>query len=474
MMLQHLAPRARHSRILAACVAVLALASASLTTPHQAAAAEPPSLPSGVAPLQPPLLQKDDLVAICGDSITARKIYSVYVQTYLLTAAAGQNANAMQFGWGGETAPGFLKRVENDVLRFKPTIATTCYGMNDGGYGPVRGGTVTTYKNALRDVVSKFKAAGVRTIVIGSPGVVDTKAWAGKKKDTTPEVYNNTLSELAGAARSLAETEGCRFADVHAVMADTMKRAKTAKGEDYIVAGTDGVHPTDNGHLIMAYAFLRALGCDGNVGTITVDLKAGTAEGTEGQKIAGTAPATAAAGPGVKVDIESSRYPFCFPPNKDAHSAASILEFLPFQADLNRYTLVVTNIPEGAKTLKVTWGNATRTLPVADLARGINLAEEFRNDNPLIPAFAKVMAAVREQQELEGEIVMGQLNKLMTWRKFLRDDDDDNAKDKEALAEIEILANAFTKRLNTQRQQTATLSATAAPARHSLTVEVAE
>ncbi len=28
--------------------------------------------------------------------------------------------------------------------------------------------------------------------------------------------------------------------------------------------GRDGVHPDRNGHLVMAYAFLKALGCDGN------------------------------------------------------------------------------------------------------------------------------------------------------------------------------------------------------------------
>ena len=40
----------------------------------------------------------------------------------------------------------------------------------------------------------------------------------------------------------------------------------------YHVAGADGVHPAANGHLIIAYAFLKALGCDGNIGTIKVDL----------------------------------------------------------------------------------------------------------------------------------------------------------------------------------------------------------
>ncbi len=40
-----------------------------------------------------------------------------------------------------------------------------------------------------------------------------------------------------------------------------------------------------NGHLVMAYAYLKGLGCDGNIGTITVDLDAKKAEATDGHKI---------------------------------------------------------------------------------------------------------------------------------------------------------------------------------------------
>ena len=43
---------------------------------------------------------------------------------------------ARQFGWSGETAEGFRQRMTNDCLLFKPTVATTCYGMNDYRYRP--------------------------------------------------------------------------------------------------------------------------------------------------------------------------------------------------------------------------------------------------------------------------------------------------------------------------------------------------
>ena len=49
--------------------------------------------------------------------------------------------------------------------------------------------------------------------------------------------------------------------------------------------GPDGVHPRLNGHLVMAYAFLKALGCDGNIGTITVQGDLNQATGSPGQQI---------------------------------------------------------------------------------------------------------------------------------------------------------------------------------------------
>ena len=80
------------------------------------------------------VLKPGDRLAICGDSITEQKMYSRIMETYLTVCAPELAITVRQYGWGGETAPGFLRRMTNDCLRFKPTIATTCYGMNDHGY----------------------------------------------------------------------------------------------------------------------------------------------------------------------------------------------------------------------------------------------------------------------------------------------------------------------------------------------------
>ena len=82
------------------------------------------------------LLRKGDRLAIIGDSITEQKMYSRLIETYLTVCWPELQITARQYGWSGEKADGFLRRMDQDCLRFEPTIATLCYGMNDAKYRP--------------------------------------------------------------------------------------------------------------------------------------------------------------------------------------------------------------------------------------------------------------------------------------------------------------------------------------------------
>src|ERR1700722_14103325 len=73
-------------------------------------------------------LKPGENVAIIGDSITEQKQYSVYMEDYLIACQPVSGLHTMQFGWSGETASGFARRMENDCFRYHPTAATTCYG----------------------------------------------------------------------------------------------------------------------------------------------------------------------------------------------------------------------------------------------------------------------------------------------------------------------------------------------------------
>jgi hypothetical protein len=178
-------------------------------------------------------------------------------------------------------------------------------------------------------------------------------------------------------------------------MVDVMTKAEQKFGSKYHVAGGDGVHPANNGHLVMAYAFLKALGCDGDIGTITVEMAGGKAEATEGHQIVSSS--------GGEVVVESKRYPFCFYGDNpsDPNTTRPILQFLPFNQDLNRFTLIV----KGASgSVKVTWGDRSKQFDGEQLAKGINLAAEFL-DNPFNIPFASVHKEVQAQQNYETPLI---------------------------------------------------------------------
>ena len=347
-------------------------------------------------------LQKGDYVAVVGDSITEQKKYSAFIEEYLVMCQPAEDLRQTQFGWSGETSWGFESRMKNDMLRFKPTVATTCFGMNDGGYSPMNDDKARRYRDAQTRIVRQMKEAGVRFIVVGSPGCVDVATFRGRNR-AQADMYNKTLGSLRDIAREVAQSEGVAFADVFDPMFEVMTKAEAKYGPEYHVAGGDGVHPDNNGHLVMAYAFLKGLGCNGDLGTITLNLADNKAEATGGHKVLSTSAGS--------VEIESTRYPFCFPSDdpKKTDSARGVLEFFPFNQDLNRLTLVVSGLHSGKA--KVTWGTTGKTFDAAELAKGINLAAEFP-DNPFAEPFRKVAQQVQRKQEYETPLVKGVINEI--------------------------------------------------------------
>ena len=337
------------------------------------------------------LLKTGDRYAICGDSITEQKMYSRLLEAYLAAARPDLQVECRQYGWSGEQAGGFLKRMDNDVLRFKPTIATTCYGMNDFRYVPQDDAIAATYRQNQTAVVRKFKEAGAR-VVLGSSGTIHSvPPWVKTAKGTWQEL-NLALLNFRNINIEVAQAEQVAFADVYWPMLVKGHEARAKHGEGFKLEGNDGVHPGWAGHVMMATAFLEGLGLRGDVGQIDVDLASGKANARYGQRIMKTDAGV--------VSLRSFRIPASFEPGdvtKDGTIAAGVA-LADFQKKLNRLTLRVA----GTKTaqVKVTWGDVAKIFTAAELAKGVNLAAEFPQ-NPTSQAFAKIWKAVAEKQAYE-------------------------------------------------------------------------
>ena len=340
------------------------------------------------------ILPANARVAVIGDSITEQKLYSKYVEAYLLACTGRTDIRVFQFGWSGERAGGFAARLQNDLAVFKPNVATTCYGMNDGSYKPYAPEIGAEYEKNMRLVLDGLKQAGVQAVAVGSPGGVDPDFF--KRPTVSGAVYNDNLAQLRDIARKLAAERGLPFANVHDTMLTALPKAKAALGREYAPFGGDGFHPSAAGQLLMAEAFLKALGFDGDLGTITVDLK-GSGSATAGHQVL---PVRLPPG---TVQVASTRWPFCFDADpKSAGSTRSILPFTRFNEDLNRLTLKVKNLD--APKAKVRWGEQVREFKREQLEAGINLAAEFER-TPFDAAFAGLINALTQKQAFETVLV---------------------------------------------------------------------
>jgi lysophospholipase L1-like esterase len=370
---------------------LLALASSSFAKESSALPPELSDYQLTPAPRPSVTLKKGDRLAICGDSITEYKMYSVLIETYLTACLPELGVTCRQYGWSGEQAGGFLARMENDVLRFKPTVATSCYGMNDFRYVPFDEAIAAEYRKNQTAIARNFKQAGAR-YVIGSSGIIDSVPHWVKTAKGTKKDLNLSLSKFRNIARDVAVAENVGFADVYRPMLVTDFNAKKTFGETFQVSGKDGVHPDWAGHAIMAYAFLTALGIDGDLGTITLNDSDGTASATGGHEIISAADG--------KITVLSKR--LAFAPGSGANdndaSLRAGMALVAFDQELNRFILKLTK-PKSS-SYKVTWGAAAKTFTAEQLKSGIHLAAEFHG-NPLVAPFKKIQAAVLAKQTYE-------------------------------------------------------------------------
>lgn len=340
------------------------------------------------------LLRKGDRLAIIGDSITEQKMYSRMIETYLTVCLPHLEIQTRQLGWSGETAERFLKRMDQDCLRFRPTIATLCYGMNDAKYRPFDFNNSLWFANHYGAIADRLQQTGAR-VILGSPGCAGKIAKWTKSKAGTLDEHNQHLCALRDLIIEIAGEKRVGFADVFWPMyvAQVEGDAKYSSDDDpYEVAGNDGIHPGWSGHTIMAYAFLIAMGLDGNLATFDVDLDQQTLSASEGHQVEGGANSEWA--------LTSERYPFCVSGDpSDDGSIRSGMTLVPFNEKLNRWTLRVSGL--NAPMAMIHWGDRSKRLTRQELIAGVNLAEQFIDSNPFHDAFAGVDEAVAAKQAYE-------------------------------------------------------------------------
>ena len=149
----------------------------------------------------------------------------------------------------------------------------------------------------------------------------------------------------------------------------------------------------------MAYALLKAMGFEGDIGTLDLDWAGNSVRTDAGQTATVAAPG--------RIEVESRRLPLClFDDTAAAEGYPSVpcryvLRCCPFEEELNRYVLRVRGLPN--QPVRVTWGGRALVFTREQLEAGVNLAAEFP-DNPFGPTMRRLDAAVWRKQVYERSL----------------------------------------------------------------------
>jgi lysophospholipase L1-like esterase len=303
------------------------------------------------------LLQDGDHMVFLGDSITQQRIYTRYVMNYFALRHPEMGVTFRNAGVGGDTASGSLKRLDKDVLDLKPDVVSICFGMNDAGYSQFGEERYEKFAAAMTVLLGELKAAKAEAALL-TPGPVDPDrgaAWLDGK------MYNTVLARYAEGVRGLAEKKGLPVYDIHMLLADVQRRAKADDPEFTMIP--DAIHPGPPGQALMAYALLKALGCDEQASGLVIDAQTG---GVWTDRCAVEDLQTA------EGEIRFRRRDEALPTYFDPE-AATVYDYAPIVEELNQYSFRVAGLRPGNWKLTVA-SHEVGEFTADALAREVNLA----------------------------------------------------------------------------------------------------
>lgn len=210
---------------------------------------------------------KGDRVVFVGNSITDGGHYHSYIWLYYMTHFPDRRIEVFNAGIGGDDASQINNRFNEDVIAKKPTVITLTFGMNDTKYFEflkpdaeeiAKKSIQTTYENYLK-IEKKMKTLpNVKMVMILSSPYDETV----KFKNNYFPGKSEAMLQVAAFQEEAAKKNGWSVVDFNRPMTEINKREQ-AKDSLFSLNENDRIHPGNDGHLVMAYLFLKAQGLAG-------------------------------------------------------------------------------------------------------------------------------------------------------------------------------------------------------------------
>lgn len=383
-------------------------------------------------------LKDNDVWVMAGDSITAQRQHSNYIEAFFRTRNPGLKLHFRNSGIGGNRTSHILKRFDYDVAAWKPTIVSIELGMNDVN------GPQDDYIKGMKELIAKIRAIPAQPVLFSSSPVDDGSMMNDWRSPRCEKIHPFTE-----ALKKLAEEERVVFVDQYHPLIDMWgqnrrKGAEAAAAKaaanppapaapapapapgakpappkappippSLIPLGGDPVHPGPVGQYNMAAVILKGLKVDGNVSsaTLSADGKLVEAKGCTISDL------TAKDGKLSFTRLDQTN-PWPILP-----AAKSTIQLLPEMLELSKYMLTVKGLAEGDYKVSIN-DKPAGSVSAKNLAEGWNLTTVFEG------------ALADRSTAINGQIAKLQSGLNNQWRQASQ------AKDQAKLAEAQAAIEA--------------------------------
>lgn len=326
------------------------------------------ALSSAAAPAQDFYLHTGDRVAFYGDSITAQRLYTQDIESFVYTRYPNLNVNFFNAGVPGDRVTGgyagdAATRVARDVAPFKPTVITVMLGMNEGGYTAFSPEVLPPFLDGYSQLLKLLRAAAPTariTLLENSPydEVTHGSEFIG---------YMDNTERIADSARALAARERVELIDTEAPIKQLLVSAAAAEPRLAALLIRDRIHPGEAAHWVTAATVMKAWRVNPVVSSVEID--AATTATTSAQRTSVTSLA------GNTTGLSWQQLDEALPLPLDLNDALMLMVLrLTDLESLDQEMLRIRGLKPGKYTLSIDHKTALGPFTAEQFGSGINLA----------------------------------------------------------------------------------------------------
>ncbi len=319
------------------------------------------------------VLHDGDTVVFYGDSITAQRLYTKFVEDFVLTRYPAMHVRFVNAGVPGDTVYGgyagaMAERVKRDVEAYHPSMITVMLGMNDGGYVPFSSKIDGVYRTGYQSLIDALrKAAPNAAITLIRPSPYDELTHGTDFPGYSSVIEHNAqdVSELAAQLRSTMK-DRVLLADFYQPVVTALERAKRQFPELAPLIIPDRIHPGEVGHWIMAAELLSTWHVNPVVSRVVLNAEKALITGSENTKV----DALQRTANGLQWTQTDGALPL---PVDPSDPLTKLLLGISDLARLDQQTVQVDSLPPGNYELVID-GKPIVTLSQDEWKRGVNIA----------------------------------------------------------------------------------------------------